>query len=989
MLKNFSCWSQEDVFKVINPDADGLPDHVFAAVHTDSPIALLTPPGVQPTVETSQDFLGKFLERNDHVLVPFVGESGTGKSHLIRWLKVCIPPTEGREVIFVPKAQTNLRDILRQLASRLPKKERIEFEKELRGTGDALEEEIPQRTAVLNELHTALQNDKGDSHSVNSEMESYLLKGLIAIFNDHHLRSSHFLKNNHFAAEMASHIFSRPKEYKPTESRREFTRNDLPLSVIDARDSGKAARDFLQDLLGLREYQPIAAEIVNRHVDHVISKCLNVTGDRLIELMLSIRRRLKEEGKELVLLIEDFARLQGFDHALLQSLIEQREDLCVLRTAFACTTGFYEKVADTVRTRLSFVVDMNEAVSNGTFTGPDLISLTAKYLNALRWGESKLKKFYSELDASDELFYIANRCTNCQEREFCHTVFGEVDGVGLYPFTRNAINCMVNRIDDDTLKHFPRAFQKAILQPVVKLGKLIEQGEFPNDSLFSTLGGTQSLSLRERQRLQAADSKHWRRREVLLLLWHGTESAINLPENIQLAFGLEKLAHLPTPDDVPTPPPGPENLPPDEPYHNPKIAELERWSKGECKLSQETANAIRPLLFNAIENFIDWDDIGIAKTHIVGRLKKFQGASIYFQNQTTAQNKKSVSLTIPNEWDDEQERYQTVMAIQMLLEWQYYGDWNFEREDEKVACLIERLHHWSAKVIKQLHASGTVGDSIHDADIAFSIRVALNLLTNCYVSANSDIEVIACGLDKLGGSFDYASPKLKKIVSQAMEEDESLMNEIVARYSSTKGSNIGKYIETNKFISVIRELRSNGFMPIVPPDNLPIKKSKFVKLANSLSDRLPSAINEEVALRREWLNEVDNCFGQDATKEQILSKVQNLIDALGKIGFANRRILIANHEFSTCSFDWTKESIRKLSEEDGVAHQHLASPVGATMEATRSLIEELQSTLDEVEGKVTSMLINAGIDPDDEGHHLNKIKQFFEEILDSISEENG
>src|SRR5258705_12620525 len=86
---------------------------------------------------------------------------------------------------------------------------------------------------------------------------------------------------------------------------------------------------------------------------------MNFRGDRLIALMLELRRHFRSGGRELVLLIEDFARLQGLDRALLQSILEQHPDLCVLRTVFAATRGFYESLESTIKTRLTFIVDMD------------------------------------------------------------------------------------------------------------------------------------------------------------------------------------------------------------------------------------------------------------------------------------------------------------------------------------------------------------------------------------------------------------------------------------------------------------------------------------------------------------------------------------------------------------------------------------------------------------------------------------------------------
>jgi len=89
-----------------------------------------------------------------------------------------------------------------------------------------------------------------------------------------------------------------------------------------------------------------------------------------------------------VLLIEDFARLQGLDRALMQSILEQRANLCVLRMFFASTKGFYESLEATIKTRLTFVVDMDVHANAGK---GELNPFVARYMNAVRWGVSELQ----------------------------------------------------------------------------------------------------------------------------------------------------------------------------------------------------------------------------------------------------------------------------------------------------------------------------------------------------------------------------------------------------------------------------------------------------------------------------------------------------------------------------------------------------------------------------------------------------------------------
>src|SRR5262249_46676362 len=47
--------------------------------------------------------------------VPILGEAGTGKSHLIRWLYANIETTEDRHVVYIEKRGTSLREVIHKI----------------------------------------------------------------------------------------------------------------------------------------------------------------------------------------------------------------------------------------------------------------------------------------------------------------------------------------------------------------------------------------------------------------------------------------------------------------------------------------------------------------------------------------------------------------------------------------------------------------------------------------------------------------------------------------------------------------------------------------------------------------------------------------------------------------------------------------------------------------------------------------------------------
>jgi len=308
-MKNFACWDRESALEIINPDVDAQPNAFFRAVHTDNPIRRMDRNRKNTTIVEAKKILDEFLEPKKFSLVPVIGDSGSGKSHFVRWINLRIKRDDTREVLFVPKAKTNLRDIVRQLIFRIPEGSQEQYLNMLQGTGTGQLSVEAQRASILNNIQTGLKNVP---KTENANLEEYLTKGLSDLFIDPYVREEHFARDGSFAAELGAHVYEQPEGYKPTEKRREFSLNDLPLEVGSLMKAAEKTREFLQFLVGQpEEVKQNAVDIINGHTDEAIARCLNLSGDHLIQIMTEMRQNLKRQGKELVLLIEDFARGSG------------------------------------------------------------------------------------------------------------------------------------------------------------------------------------------------------------------------------------------------------------------------------------------------------------------------------------------------------------------------------------------------------------------------------------------------------------------------------------------------------------------------------------------------------------------------------------------------------------------------------------------------------------------------------------------------------
>ena len=112
------CWNTAEVTRTIKPDAEEISDHVFRAVHCTSDLYLADNSNGPKNPFPPEAFVDRFLADNEQdMLCVVIGESGTGKSHIIQWLRLEILKRniENKVFLTIPKSGTSLRSILEKI----------------------------------------------------------------------------------------------------------------------------------------------------------------------------------------------------------------------------------------------------------------------------------------------------------------------------------------------------------------------------------------------------------------------------------------------------------------------------------------------------------------------------------------------------------------------------------------------------------------------------------------------------------------------------------------------------------------------------------------------------------------------------------------------------------------------------------------------------------------------------------------------------------
>ncbi len=502
-FQQFVCWEPAWAERVMNTEALQPPTHVFLAVH--HPVKMfrttLTALYKGQSVEraaalySERQFLEELLRPKDFAFVPVLGNAGTGKSHLVRWLAVNIPPSPNRHVLLVPKVDTNLWDVLDRVLKLPGVKDDSRFNdyrSRLRRATSELRSEKEAREKLLNNLAVACGPNGPHKMQGLTEVQADLAQQLPNLLYDPFFREA-LLHDGGVIDRLVQHTIGKSAAVERLEEKRGFKEEDLPLRVSDIKRASLKARSFFSQLVG-DTTKTLHAEVVNwlnLHLSTAVTELLEFRGDALLRLMLEVREALAAQGTELILLIEDFAKLQGIDMQLLEAIIarphqEGRPRLCPMRTVLACTKGYFGTLYDTVQTRVDFCVTLDPPGDSGdVITEAEIERFVARYLNAARLPETDLTQWlessHSTGNNAAEPPPIA--CSGCEHRAKCHEAFGERGGIGLYPFNPIAVRRMVERASPEGFN--PRFVIKDVLKAV--LATYVDDlraGQFPPPALL-------------------------------------------------------------------------------------------------------------------------------------------------------------------------------------------------------------------------------------------------------------------------------------------------------------------------------------------------------------------------------------------------------------------------------------------------------------------------------------------------------------------------
>lgn len=450
-MARFRCWSAESVSRTVFSDIgalSGSADAVFLAAHTPVELEHRKGPELNPSESGEAQVLAALtgrigdLERN--TLVAVAGGSGSGKSHVVRWVHSHLDRDDKRyHVLYVPRAVQTLRELLRRIIEDLPGVEGSDL---LNRVDAAISNVRPGefQERLVNEIRIALNwtiedrasfDGEGDDEADAREERNLLLgqrdeatggraAGLAELIDLPQVRAT-LLRADGRLSQLVQSYFCETSRRDAHEDI--FTAEDLPLRVAGIRSELRGNRD-LDELWTLVKHQPKGAiDLLEEALRVALPKTVGLRttgGDTLDSLFRESRRALRAKGQDLILIFEDLAQFGLVDGELYDQFVTQPGDeLAPLRVVFAVTDGPYSRMERTVRTR----VEHEFHVGGSALADP--IRFVGRYLNLVRVGRDETQSLWNP-DARDRAgVWMANACNTkeqglpCRFRDRCHSAF--------------------------------------------------------------------------------------------------------------------------------------------------------------------------------------------------------------------------------------------------------------------------------------------------------------------------------------------------------------------------------------------------------------------------------------------------------------------------------------------------------------------------------------------------------------------------------------
>lgn len=490
MSGNIVCWDRRAIAFATQVDVGGLElgderaEAVFSLIHHSLPLNQVRDvTSGQSSNTTEQELLKTFtrpIESNEPLLVFVTGHKGTGKSHLVRWLKSEIGARPTWHIVYIEKRNTNLRRVIERILEGIDTPRAAQLREALAKAGSEISSDEEAMNALLARLDHLVTFDQATELKALPDLTPAELANL----RD---KTHRLLGDFTFRAELSKpggpiHRIVRLARggAGATETDEEdlhLTERDLMVDPARFEDAGRQFQSLVQSVVATKGWRTDIAALCDSYLERAKAEVFTGPSTDLLEVFEDVRKEIAARQQELCLFVEDLVLLHGIDKQLAQALtVPATSQLCKLRAAIAVTDGYLASVDTFADRGVHFKIDLDLS----TIGASGLRDFVGRYLNVGRLSDDVLLARSGEREP--------NACSACRLKKQCHETFGTSSlGHGLYPFNGVALDRLIDLASGNEFT--PRQILRQVIRAPLDTAEeeLPVGGVFPSDEFARAL----------------------------------------------------------------------------------------------------------------------------------------------------------------------------------------------------------------------------------------------------------------------------------------------------------------------------------------------------------------------------------------------------------------------------------------------------------------------------------------------------------------------
>lgn len=892
------------VHQVINVDSINNEAYDFMATHI--PFRNITyrtgvNVGKKESISETEVFYKIFedsLIADKHQLIIVEGSSGSGKSHFIRWLYTNLLAKGGDkadEVLLIRRSENTLKGTIKQLLG-------IEAVKNLKNK-DIYERLVKANTTISDvkfkeEIFAKFIVEINVSED-DDTLTSLERKRLVALLNNDSYKSKIMELDGPI-----ERIFSKISNtgVANIDIVAEFRKEDFVISteffdemrdLADQRAVSIAKRLVSDDLD--EELLERITLFMNSKVEDVIQSCAGIEPGDFQQIFKEIRQELFNQGKNLVLLIEDITSFTGINQALLNALVTEHtglhasEKMCKLISVVGTTDQYYKTFRDNYKDRISSQVTIEDGAIGQNKA--DLQLFFAKYLNTVSLTVEELEDWRVKTGAAEEELPV-----HSPDVEGWEAVTYNAKSLSLYPFTKKAIENLYNYMEEHKT---PRYILLEIIKPAIDeltTNKSMFM-KFLKNRAKPDLGFAVSRITDTVNNLNVPNVEDYLKRAIAFISFWGNGSLTKngnklagISKTIFTEFGFAKLwdALINSVDETGEEQPGAVI---NEPIiSDPKVEKKTNKRYDEFKVLLDNwyhkkaiyadARYIREELSEFVYSTINWQQYGISNNRIKFiRESGYSSNFISFERQGKGADKGLILL------DDSNETYKVLQAIG---QWLYLGNksWNFDGSYNAIYILTNWLECRKEQIIGVVKnfKDGEVPNYIKIAMVALIHEKILKKQIQCSKIEDITIDDII----KLPTSNTYIasqSEKWNNLIALTKSGIENYMYNIVMDYFSlAQGSKDGghRFLDYYTLEKIFIWIKKNKFelSEELLERTSYTRENEVIEYYNKFVKKVPALIDDEEGRIRSIVKNIYDKFGWELSDEISVMDLRELLDEI-------------------------------------------------------------------------------------------------------------